>query len=158
MPIYMKYDKIVGDATEEGHKDWITLHSFQFGVGRGISTPTGSGKLRESSAPSVSEITVTKGQDGSTIPIMTEGYQGQGKDCTIDFVSTEAGQLRTYLSFKLYNTMISGYSLSSGGDRPSESISLNFTKIETKTTEYKEDNTPGKQLSLIWDIATAKMG
>jgi type VI secretion system secreted protein Hcp len=158
MPIYMKYDKIVGDATEEGHKEWIALQSFQFGVGRGISSPTGAARNRESSAPSVSEITVTKEQDTSTVALLTEAYQGHGKDVTIDFTSTEAGKLRTYMSFKLTHTMVSGFSMSSGGSRPSESLSLNFTKIETKTTEYKEDNTIAKQVSLIYDIATAKTG
>ena len=157
MPIYMKYAAISGDTTEDGHKDWITLNSFQWGVGRGISAPTGSAKNRESSAPSVSEISVTKEQDTATVALLGEVYAGHGKDVTIDFTSTESGKLRTYMSFKLTNTMISGYSVSSGGDRPAESLSLNFTKIETKTTEYKEDNTVAKQVSNTYDIATSKM-
>jgi type VI secretion system secreted protein Hcp len=68
MPIYMKYNdgSIKGDKTADGHQDWIVLNSFQWGVGRGISSPTGGSKDRESSAPSLSEITVTKHQDAAS--------------------------------------------------------------------------------------------
>ena len=62
MPIYMKYNDgaVKGDVTAEGHEAWIECNSFQWGVGRGISSPTGASADRESSAPSVSEIVVTK--------------------------------------------------------------------------------------------------
>ena len=65
MPIYMNYNSLAvkGDVTATGYVGWIELNSFQFGVGRGISSPTGGSADRELSAPSVSEITVTKDQD-----------------------------------------------------------------------------------------------
>ena len=39
-----------------------------------------------------------------------------------------------YLSIELENAMISNYSVSSGGDRPTESLALNFTKITYNNT------------------------
>ena len=63
MPIYMQYSGITGDAQSVGHAQWIEVDSFQFGVGRGISSPTGGSSDREASAPSVSEIVVTKPTD-----------------------------------------------------------------------------------------------
>ena len=72
MPIYMKYDGIDGDVTAEGHEKWIELNSFQWGVGRGISSPTGASADRESSAPSISEITVSKMQDAATTKLLEE--------------------------------------------------------------------------------------
>jgi type VI secretion system secreted protein Hcp len=48
--------------------------------------------------------------------------------------------------------MISGYSVSSGGDRPMESLSLNFTKIELKMPSAAE-----KQGAVTYDLATAKV-
>lgn len=156
MPIYMKYGAVKGDATEEGHKDWIEIGSFQWGVGRAISTPTGGAKNRESSAPSISEITVTKGHDIATVPLVQELYQGHGKDCDIDFVATDKGKLRIYMSIKLTNTMVSGYSFNSGGDRPSESVSLNFTKIEMKTKSHDTANAAGANQAVTYDVGAAK--
>jgi hypothetical protein len=46
--------------TVSGQAGWIEVNSFQWGVGRGISSPgTGSGDTA-GSTPSVSEIVITK--------------------------------------------------------------------------------------------------
>ena len=98
MPIYMNYNSLAvkGDVTATGYVGWIELNSFQWGVGRGISSPTGGSADRESSAPSVSEITVTKDQDSSTGPLLTEALKGEGVTVIIDFVKTSSGQLAKY--------------------------------------------------------------
>jgi len=157
MPIYMKYDGIDGDVTSDSHKGWIELNSFQWGVGRGISSPTGASADRESSAPSISEITVTKQQDVATTKLLDEALQGEGKKVQIDFVKTDKGKLETYMFYKLEDAMISGYSISSGGDRPSESLSLNFTKIEFKGNSMDRANKGGGSSSVIYDLAAAKV-
>jgi type VI secretion system secreted protein Hcp len=159
MPIYMNYDSLAikGDVTEESHKHWIELGSFQWGVGRGISAPTGAAADRESSAPSISEITVTKQQDAGSAKILNESLQGEGKTVIIDFTKTDKGKLTTYLTFTLTNTMISGYSISSGGDRPSESLSLNFTKVELKSTPSDAAGATGSPETVTYDLALAKV-
>ena len=157
MPIYIKYEGITGDTTAEGHKEWIEVNSFQWGVGRGIHSPTGAGGDRESSAPSVSEIVVTKHADTSSIDLLSEALQGEGKTVKIDFVKTDKGKLETYLSYELTNTMISGYSMSSGGDRPTESISLNFTKIMCNEKGSDIAGKVGQPSKIIYDISLAKV-
>jgi type VI secretion system secreted protein Hcp len=157
MPIYMKYTGIDGDVTAAGHEKWIECNSFQWGVGRGISSPTGSSADRESSAPSVSEIVVTKAQDVATVKALNEAFQGEGVAVTIDLCKTDKGKLETYLSYTLTNTMISGYSISSGGDRPSESLSLNFTKVECKLTSMDATNADGTPENVTYDLSTAKI-
>jgi len=159
MPIYMNYNDLAikGDVTEEGHKNWIELNSCQWGLGRGISSPTGGAADREASAPSVSEITVTKSTDSASVKLVTEALEGEGKKVVIDFCKTDKGKLETYVSFTLENCMISGYSLSSGGDRPSESLSLNFTKVEFKNTPQGMAGDTGSPESVTYDLALAKI-
>jgi type VI secretion system secreted protein Hcp len=159
MPIYMKYDTIKGDVTEDTHKDWVELHSAQFGIGRGISAPTaGSAKDRESSAPTVSEIVCTKDMDFSSADLFQESLRGKGKPCEIDFVrSTQDQGMALYLKLTLTNTMISSYSTSSGGDKPTESLSLNFTKIEYKYVPTDEAHADSKPKIYTYDLATAKV-
>ena len=70
MPIYIKYAALNGDVTESTHSQWIEVNSFQWGVGRGIASPTGGSSDRESSAPSVSEAVVTKPTDVATIKLI----------------------------------------------------------------------------------------
>ena len=157
MPIYMKYDSVDGDATADGHAKWIQLNSCQWGVGRSITSPVGGSSDRESSAPSVSEVVVTKDTDSSSPKLFGEALEGEGQDCTIDFCKTDKGKLEVYLCLTLNNTLISGHSHSSGGDRPSESLSLNFTKIEFKHIPTGEKADTGSPESKSYDLAQAKV-
>jgi type VI secretion system secreted protein Hcp len=159
MPIYIKYGDIKGDVTAEGHlgtDGWVEVNSFQFGVGRAISSPTGGGKDRESSAPSISEIVVTKPADNSSVQWMDHALQGNGVPCQIDFVKTNQDKLETYQIYNLENAMISGFSVSSGGDRPSESISISFTKIEFSFSQENSDASTGETPRTGYDIALGK--
>jgi len=155
MPIYVQYGTIKGNVTEKGHKDWVEVSSFQWGVGRGIGSPVGRAANRESSAPSVSEIVVSKLMDKSSFAWLQEGLKGKGVTCTIHFCSTDASELRMYAEYKLTDCMISGYSVSSGGDRPTESISINFTKFEYVFKEYGADNSVTDSPRVSYDMAQA---
>src|SRR5262245_48610472 len=157
MPIYMQIDGIEGDVTAEGHEKWIECSSFQWGVGRGITTPTGSSQDREASAPSVSEIVVTKPTDSASNKILNEALQGEGKKVKIDFCKTDAGKLEPFLQYELENTLISGFSLSSGGDRPTETVSLNFTKVSSTFTQMTDENATGSPDTVGYDIGMGKV-
>ena len=157
-PIYMQYGTIQGDVTATGHEHWIEVNSFQFGISRTISAPTGGSADRESSAPSVSEITITKPMDSSSPNLLNEALQGEGQTVTIDFVKTGGtGQPLTYVEYKLENTLISGYSVSSGGENPTESISLSFTKFTFTFTPQNFDGSPGTPGTVGYDIALARV-
>ena len=157
MPIYMNYTGIEGSVTAEDHKAWIEVDSFQWGIGRGISGGTGSGANRESGRPSVSEIVITKTLDAASPKLSQELIKTtKGVDVKIDFVRTGDGKAEAYLKIVLTNTLIAGYSLSSGGERPTESVSLNFTKFEYNYTGMKADGKPDSPFSYNYDVALAK--
>src|SRR4051794_40227517 len=101
MPIYLQYDsgKVKGDVTADGHKDWIEVDSFGWGVGRAISTQPGKVADRESSAPSVSEVSVTKAQDCSTIGLLQDALTGEGVWAQVDFCKTDSGKLEVYMTY-----------------------------------------------------------
>jgi type VI secretion system secreted protein Hcp len=158
MAIYLKMDGIDGDATHEQHKKWITVDSIQWGIGRSISTPTGSTHNREASEPSVSEVTIAKQADVSTPRLFGEACTGKdGKKVVIDFVTTGSPG-DTYLQCTLSDTLVSSYSVSSGGDRPSESIGLSFTKLELKYIPYDEKHKPGSPIVVNYDLTSTKSG
>src|SRR5688572_23273679 len=118
MALYLKMDGIDGDATHEQHKKWLTVDSVQWGVGRSIMTRSGSTMNREASEPSVSEVTISKSADASSPKMFGEACTGkEGKKVVIDFVTTGSPG-DTYMQCTLSNTLVSSYSISSGGDRP----------------------------------------
>lgn len=154
MAIYMEIEDITGNVTEEGHADWIEVDSLQWGVGRAISSAIGRSSDRESSQPSISEISITKLMDESSPDLFTEACTGDGKTVTIDFCKTGT-EVETYMQYELENCMISGYSVSSGGDRPQESISLSFTKITMTYTPTEIDGTLGDPIPAGYDMQAA---
>jgi type VI secretion system secreted protein Hcp len=158
MAIYMQFEGITGNVTAKGHEKWIELGSAQVGVGRGIGAPTGRDSNRESSQPSISELVVTHSMDETSPLLFQEACVGKGKKVTVHFVRTSAEQLETYYEITLTNALVSGWSMSSGGDRPTESISLNFTKIETKYTPYDKSHNKGTPVPAAYDLATATKG
>jgi type VI secretion system secreted protein Hcp len=62
-----------------------------------------------------------------------------------------------YLTLTLTNNMISGYSISSGGDRPMESLTLNFTKIEYKNIPRDIAHAEQGQKIYTYDAATGEV-
>ncbi len=124
MPIYMKYGEIKGDVDEPAHRGWIELGSAQFGVHK---RSAGDG----TAPPSVSEIFVTKSTDNASSGLFRESVAGKGVTAFIDFVKDDGS---VYLRLTLTNTLIASYSISGQGERPTETLTLNFTKIEFKQT------------------------
>jgi type VI secretion system secreted protein Hcp len=156
MAIFMKYGTENGEVTATGYKDWVELHSFQWGVGRGISAGVGGGSKREASAPSVSEITVSKTLDSFSPIALKEAIGGKGVTVKIDITRTDnAGKHVAFQKYVLEGTMISGYSLSSGGDRPSESISLNFTKVDNEYLKIDDKFASNTTGHFIYDLTKA---
>jgi len=150
----MKVDGIDGDVTAKGHEKWIEVSSFQWGVGRGITSPgPGGNKDREGSAPSVSEVVVTKVSDNASVDLIKEALHGEGKTVKIDFCKTDKDQFEPYYQYELSDTLVSSFSMSSGGDRPMESLSLNFTKITFNDIEMSEKNATGSPTRVGYDLS-----
>ena len=156
-PIFMQYDGLTGDVTVKGYAGDIELNSFQWGVGRGISSPTGGSGDREASAPSISEIVITKAMDKTSPSLLHDALAGEGTTVHIFFVNLVKGPTGTqvYAEYDLSNVLISGYSVSSGGDRPTESLSLNFTQIKYTYFTQNADGTT-TPISTTYDLAKAK--
>jgi type VI secretion system secreted protein Hcp len=152
MPIYVEWDGITGDVTAKGFEKHIEVNSFQYGIGRGIGSPMGGSKDRESSAPSISEVVVTKPMDSASVALFESALYGEGKKVTAKFCKTDKDKLEVYLSYELQEVLVSGYSVSSGGDNPSESISLNFTKILMIVTPGGSLNETGSAMPTGWDL------
>lgn len=97
----------------------MTVYSAQVGIGLGVSQPN------PPSASSASEFVFTKELDVNSMGFQLASLQGTL--CTeIEFKFYATGSAIPYLSYKFKNVYFTGYSVSSGGDRPSEAVSVNY--------------------------------
>lgn len=158
MAIFMKYGSIVGEVTQLAHKQWIEVSSFQLGVGRGVSSGVGGGSKRESTAPHVSEVVVTKTFDISSPLLLKEALGGKAVDVKIELTQTDnSGKHVSYQKYIFHDSLISGYSKSSGGARPSESISINFSKMDSEYLNIDDKFASKTTGHVIFDIALSKL-
>jgi type VI secretion system secreted protein Hcp len=146
--IYVKIEGLKGDVTSPPeYAEWIECTSLNWGVGRAISSSVGTSSDREASNPSISEVTVTKEFDSTSVPLFVEAAVGKGRKVEIHFVNSGADKSIAYYEMTLSDALISSFSQSSNGEEPSESVSINFTKIELKQTTGKTTSVGGYDLS-----------
>ncbi|MEM7497546.1 MAG: type VI secretion system tube protein Hcp [Pseudomonadota bacterium] len=156
MPIYMEIEGIMGDATHETHKNWMDIESLHWNVSRNMNTSAGSSANREASEPTVSEVVLTKVTDSSSTKLFAEACSGRtGKLTTIHLVTT-GNPGETYVEYKLTNTLVANYSVDTTGDRPVETIRLNFTKMEVKYIPHDENHSPLSPMIASYDLATTR--
>src|ERR1700690_307596 len=160
MPIYLKWGnslspEIKGEVTESDFRGWIELSSAQLGGRRTAPAPSAKSG-QSSSSPAIREIMVTKAFDSSSASLARESVQGRGTKVLIDFVKGTGPTADIYLELCLTETMISGYNISSGGDRPTESFTLNFTKLEWGNTQGMTPHASMPPLSLPYDLSSGQ--
>lgn len=156
--VYLKYgDKIKGEVTAEGHEGWIECTSFQFGTGRGIGNPTGTAATRETGSVNVSEVHISKINDIASQPLFRASLDGKAVDGVVEFTkSNETGGFETYIQLKLSECLISSFSMSSHGEKPTESLSLSFTKVEYKYIPYDSAHKPKTAMVGGYDLKLTK--
>jgi type VI secretion system secreted protein Hcp len=101
---------------------------------------------------------VTKTFDAFSPLALKEAVGGKGVTVKIELTRTDGGGKHVaYQKYELTDTLVSGYSISSGGDRPAESISLNFTKVDSEYLKVGSDFKATTTGHVIYDIAEAKL-
>ena len=146
MPIYLKLEggeqPITGDATQTDHVGWMDITSMHWSVNRNVNTTVGAASNREASEPNLSEVTLTKISDGSHAALYQAATTGKKPmTATIDLVNTgKPGKI--YCQYVLQNALVSGFQSGSNGDRPTETLTLNFTQKNVNYTKEDANGNP----------------
>lgn len=140
---------IAGESQAMGYENWIQIDSFQMGVG--VAVDFGSGGLIVSK-PSVSELTFTQRFDATVPVVLADLLRGTNiGQATIEYVTTTDAGPVTFMQLALDDVLFSGLSLSTGGDIPYVSESLNFTSFSQTVWDINADGTRGKSTSFGYD-------
>ena len=146
--------QISGEVTANGYLNWINLSSYQFGVGLSYDPIRGM-----VSRPSVSEVTVTQPFDATLTAVFANLLRGSALgQVTLELVTQGAAGPVTTMQLALNDVRFSGLSLSSGGELPSLSESLNFTSFSQTAWALRPDGTRGAPSSFSYDLQTGQSG
>ncbi len=140
--MYLKLGDIKGEASDRAHSDWIEVLSIDWGAkGTPVRAPiTVQQQGAERNRPGrvkYGDITLKKGYDASSPKLAEACANGkQIPNVSLEWTTTDADGSR-YVRVELRDVIISRYSIDATGDRPMESISLNYAEV--KTTYIPQD-------------------
>jgi type VI protein secretion system component Hcp len=142
MPIVMKYPATAGGAQIQGnvsldddHKGWILINTLQFGGGNPITFQEGTTNRTPGTYIAFSDISLHRAVDVASWGLVQELFTGKAQDVQIDFI----GQWGSWLTLMLHGCLVSGYSMG-GGEAPTESLTLNFLKVDYQENGLTPDN------------------
>ncbi|OAN11069.1 hemolysin D [Photobacterium jeanii] len=140
---YMYYNGIKGEGTgQEGgtYDGLITVLSVDWGVGREITSFTGTAKDREASAARLYDMTVTKLQDSASTLLFKEATTGKSAEARFHITKQGEDGIEDIITYVLTDAMISAYSISVQDDRPIETLTISFTEMELKVWPTSDQN------------------
>ena len=156
MPIYMKIEGIDGESHNPDFRGFFDVFSFSWGATNPSTVGGGCGAGRVQ----IQDVSVTKPCGKGSPKLMLACASGRHLPAVQIIDTIRRGELEeVYQQYKLSNCMITSYQVGGdGGSTPSESISLNFTKIEYKQILFGESGRPEGQQTAFWDQRTNSGG
>ena len=158
MAIFMKAGDLKGSVDTEQYRAWILIDSFNFGAEAPVDPATASGANRQGTHASVTEINLTKQLDPTSVYLwmltLTSKHLKQ-----VDLAMTRADHDNSeYLHIRLWDVRITKWQMGANShDRPSETLSVNFTKVELKETEQSVTGANATVFAATFDLAKQKL-
>lgn len=151
--MFLKLEGIPGESTDSKHKEEIEVLSWSWGETNAATGASGGG--RGAGKVSMSDIVISKEVDKSTPKLALACATGEHVPEAVLTVRRAGGEQQEYLQIKLTDCLVTSYQMSgsNGGGVPSESFSLNYTKIEWQYKPQKPDGTLDSPQVTGYDLA-----
>ena len=158
--IFAKLGDIKGESLDAKHKDEIEVLSYSWGVSN-TSSPGGAGGGAGAGKANFQDFNFMHAVDRATPFLLKACASGTHiKDGTI--TARKAGKAPLeYMIFKFYDIVISSVAQSGASGSPdtgSESVSLNFAKVELEYRTQKADGSIQPMHPFKYDIVQNKIG
>ena len=147
----LEIEGIPGESVDALHPRTIEIQSFSLGASNPALVSTGGGA--SSGKVSFSDISFSKSLDKSSPLLYLHCAQGKHiPQATLYLRQSGADKPAEYYVIKLTDVLVTSVQTSGGGDRPMESLSLNFAKIEFIYRAQKPDGSLDTPVRSGWDL------
>lgn len=139
--MFIKFDGVDGEATEDKHQKWIPVESFNWGASHHVDMV---GAAHSSGKATIEAFSFTKQVDSASPKLGLACCTGEHIKLAELHFSQSTGDRLVWMSYKFSDVMISGYNIGAShdsSDRPQESVSVSFSKWEVK---YQPTDAKGK--------------
>jgi type VI secretion system secreted protein Hcp len=150
--MFLKIDGIDGESEDQKHKNEIQILSCNFGGANAGSGGVGSGS--GTSKVQLHDFTFSKVVDKASPALFKYNCNGKHIPAVVLTVRKAGENPQEYLVVTLTESIISSYNLSAsdGGGLPTESVSINFSKIKYDYKTQTAQGTLGPLVTMTFDI------
>jgi type VI secretion system secreted protein Hcp len=158
--IFIKIKDCPGESTDDKHKEWIELLSFQTGVSQPAAGSRSTSGGASGGRCDHSDFVIVKQLDKASPKLAL--FCSNGKNIgDIEIVLCHASEDKhEYMHYTLKDVIVSSVSTGGGSDGlPSETVSFNFGEIVWKYTEFDHKTNAKKgALETKWSTTENKGG
>lgn len=152
--MFIKIGDVKGESVDATHGGEIDVLSWSWGMNQSgyahVATGQGAGKV------SVHDLTITKYTDKASPTLMQKCCDGSHFSEALLTIRKAGGPSPVeYLKVKMTDLIVTSHQLgaAAGGDRVTETVTLNFAKVVVEYAPQKADGTPDASVVYGWDIA-----
>ena len=148
---FLKIDGIPGESTDAKHKGEIDVLSWSWGETQEIAASPGGGGGTGKVA--MTDVHVSANLSKASPPLLLACASGKHiKSAVLTGRKAGKGQ-QEFLTFSLTDILVSSYQTgaSASSEPPTDSVSLNFAKIQVEYKEQKADGSLGETVKVGWD-------
>lgn len=139
--MFLQLSGVSGESTDANHPTQIDVNSFDWGSGvPGIQAAGNQGDGGGAGKVTFNDLKITKVVDKSSPVLMQAAASGKHFDKAV-LSCRKAGGSQDFMTVTLSDVVVTSYQTSGKSDGVTESITLNFTKVEFKQTSQNTDGT-----------------
>lgn len=150
---FVKIDNIEGESTDSKHKGWIEVLDCGVNIKQTVSKTVSSSGGATAERATFDDFDLTKYIDKSSPELSRACAAGTHID-TIEIEFCRAGTEKLkFMGYRLRNCIISKVIMLASGDFPTETISINYGKIEWIYTQQKrQGGGAAGNVATGWDL------
>jgi type VI secretion system secreted protein Hcp len=160
---FLQLDGVPGEATDDKHKDWIELLSYDHQMAQPVSSTRSSAGGASTGRSQHGDFSITKYIDKASPKLYEAVSNGKHFSKAKIEVCRAGGSQVKFLEITLEEVMVSNVSMLSNGhskegqELPTESVHLNYGKIEWVYTQQKrKDGSGGGNVTAKYDLTAGK--
>jgi len=157
--MFMQIEGIEGESTDDAHKGWIEILSFNHGVSQaasGATSATGGGSTQRAD---FQDFSIVKVLDKST-PLLNKNcaFGATLKTVKIHLCKATGEGQAVYMEYTMTDAIISSVSIGGGGGgEPTESLTFNYGKFDWNYIHLDRRGKKAGNVPAGWDLQANKM-
>jgi type VI secretion system secreted protein Hcp len=155
---FLKIDGIEGESTDDKHKGWIEITSFDIGVTQRSSATASSAGGGSTERADFNDFTISKDLDKASPKLALSCAAGTHINNIVVEICRAGDEKVKFMEYKMTNCIISNVSASGSdagkdGAFPSESVSINYGKITWNYVQQsRAGGGPAGNIMSGWDL------